>query len=291
VPYFHVVFTLPEALNPLCLYRPGVLYHLLFQTAWSVLSSFAHDPKWLGAQPGMISVLHTWGQTLSLHPHLHCIVPGGGLTKAGHWKMAKSKGKYLFSVKAMSKVFRGRYLAALKELLPEEVDQELLDKLYKHHWVVYAKRPFTGPSSVVEYLGRYTHKIAISNHRIKNVADHRVTFSYKDYRCSAQKKEMTLDATEFIRRFSLHILPKGLVRIRHYGIVSSTSKKQSALKIKQQLPAPKPLLKTRPTPQPYNPKECPHCKSHSMHTLLNLHHRGPPQNYLDYAADLLYLLI
>ena len=133
----------------------------------------------------MIAILHTWGQTLSLHPHLHCIVPGGGLTKQGKWKTAKTNGKYLFSVKAMSKVFRGRFIALLKERLPEQMHLEFVNELYKKDWVVFAKRPFNGPQSVIEYLGRYTHKIAISNHRIKNISDGRVTFSYKDYRAAA----------------------------------------------------------------------------------------------------------
>src|SRR5215210_497627 len=141
VPYFHVVFTLPDTLNQLCLYKPEILYSLLFQTVWSVFNSFGHDPKWLGAQTGMISILHTWGQTLSLHPHLHCIVPAGGLSKAGKWKGARTNGKYLFSVKAMSKVFRGRFIGALKEQLPDQINVELLNRLYKHNWVVYAKRP------------------------------------------------------------------------------------------------------------------------------------------------------
>jgi hypothetical protein len=170
---------------------------------------------------------------MTLHPHLHCIVPGGGLTKQEKWKQAKSKGKYLFNVKAMSTVFRGRFIAGLKEQLPKELNPELLSKLYKHKWVVYAKRPFTGPESVVEYLGRYTHKIAISNHRIISHENDRVTFSYKDYKQGSVKKEMTLDAREFIRRFSMHILPKGFVRIRHYGIVSSSSKHVSSVMIKE----------------------------------------------------------
>jgi hypothetical protein len=273
------------------MHQPAVLYNLLFKTAWSVIESFGKDAKWLGAQTGMISILHTWGQTLTLHPHLHCIVPGGGLTKAGRWKMARSKGKYLFNVKAMSKTFRGRYIAALKEQLPLEMTPQLLHALYKHNWVVYAKRPFTGPASVIEYLGRYTHKIAISNHRIKHADDNHVTFAYKDYRHGSIKKEMTLEGVEFIRRYSLHILPKGFVRIRHYGIVSSTSKKRSAICIKQQLPPPKPFIKLRPQPKAYNPNQCPCCKEETMHTLLQFDRRGPPQRCIELAADLLYTLI
>jgi len=291
VPYFHVVFTLPDTLNQLCIHQPAILYNLLFKTAWSVIESFGHDAKWLGAQTGMISILHTWGQTLTLHPHLHCIVPGGGLTKAGKWKMAKSKGKYLFNVKAMSKTFRGRYIAALKELLPDAIKPPLLNALYKHNWVVYAKQPFTGPQSVIEYLGRYTHKIAISNHRIKHADNTSVTFAYKDYRHGSVKKEMTLKGVEFIRRYALHILPKGLVRIRHYGILSSTTKTHSAICIKEQLPPAKPLVKLRPQPKEYNPNQCPRCKEETMHTLLQFNRRGPPARCIEIAADLLYILI
>lgn len=290
VPYFHVVFTLPDTLNQLCMHKPAVLYNLLFKTAWSVINSFGNDPKWLGAQPGMISILHTWGQTLTLHPHLHCIVPGGGLTKAGNWKTAKSDGKYLFNVKAMSKTFRGRYIAELKQLLPEEMTPQLLNALYKHNWVVFAKQPFTGPQSVVEYLGRYTHKIAISNHRLKQVDDSHVTFSYKDYKHGSAKKEMVLDAGGFIRRYALHILPKGLVRIRHYGILSSTSKTRSAIIIKNQLPPAKPLVNTRPVLTPYNLMQCPCCKQPTMHRLISFK-RGPPPNCMAQAADLLYVII
>ena len=236
------------------MHKPVVLYNLLFKTAWSVINSFGHDHKWLGAQAGMIVILHTWGQTLTLHPHLHCIVPGGGLTKAGKWKMAKSKGKYLFQVKAMSTVYRGRFIAALKEQLPDEMTPQLVNALYKHNWVVYAKQPFTGPQSVVEYPGRYTHKIAISNHRLKQVNDKQVTFSYKDYKHGSVKKEMTLTAGEVIRRYAMHILPKGLVRIRHFGILSSTGKLKAAVIIKAQLPAvAKPLASIRPVLQDYNP--------------------------------------
>jgi hypothetical protein len=289
VPYFHVVFTLPDTLNKLCLYKPKILYDLLFKTSWSVLNSFGHDYKWLGAQTGMICILHTWGQTLTLHPHLHCIVPGGGLTKAGKWKMAKSDGKYLFNVKAMSKTFRGRFVDALKEQLPQEMTKALINALYKHNWVVYAKQPFTGPQSVVEYLGRYTHKIAISNHRIQNIEDGKVIFSYKDYKQGSIKKSMPLDSLEFIRRFSLHILPKGFVRIRHYGICSSSSKIKSALTIKAQLPMQmaKPFETTKAAPVPYNPNQCPCCKKETMETLMRFNRRGPPVNWKEMAADLL----
>lgn len=287
VPYFHVVFTLPDTLNKLCMHQPKIMYDTLFSTAWSVLKSFGNDHKWLGAQAGMISILHTWGQTLTLHPHLHCIVPGGGLTKAGNWKTARSDGKYLFNVKAMSIAFRGKFIAALKKQLPQEMSKPFMDALYKHHWVLYAKRPFTGPQSVIEYLGRYTHKIAISNHRIKNVDANTVTFSYKDYKHGSVNKEMVLDVLEFIRRYSMHILPKGLVRIRHYGILSSTAKKAAAIVIKQQLPEEVKPIVTKPAAEPYNPKQCPCCKKETMETVMRFKGRGPPAEWEQMATALL----
>lgn len=287
VHYFHVVFTLPDTLNQLCLHKDKEVYNILFQSAWHVIDTFGHDHKWLGAQTGMIAILHTWGQTMTLHPHLHCIVAGGGLSKQGKWKQAKSDGKYLFNVKAMSKVFRGKFIALLKERLFAEMTPELVSALYKNDWVVYAKRPFAGPESVVEYLGRYTHKIAISNHRIKNVEDAKVTFSYKDYRQGAATKEMTLDALEFIRRFAMHILPKGFVRIRHYGIVSSTSKMACAVVIKEQLPPPAEVKNAKPKREMYNPLQCPCCKKETMLTLLRFNRRGPPVDWKEEAKRIL----
>ena len=204
--------------------------------------------------------------------------------------MAKSDGKYLFNVKAMGNTFRGRFIAALKEQLPKEMTKELVNRLYKHNWVVYAKSPFTGPQSVVEYLGRYTHKIAISNHRIQNIEDGKVSFSYKDYKHGSIKKQMTLDGLEFLRRFSLHILPKGFVRIRHYGICSSSSKIKSALLIKAQLPPSAEQLfraTTKAAPVAYNSRQCPCCKKETMETLMRFNRRGPPANWKERAAILL----
>jgi Putative transposase/Transposase zinc-binding domain len=287
VPYFHVVFTLPDLLNTLCLHRSKILYGILFKTVWSVLLSFGDDQKWLGARTGMIAILHTWGQTLSLHPHLHCIVPGGGLTPQGKWRTAKSQGKYLFPVKAMSKVFRARFIAALKKELPDKIDNALVTELYKKDWVIYAKRPFNGPESVIEYLGRYTHKIAISNHRLKHIADSKVTFSYKDYRQNGNKKEMTLDASEFIRRFALHILPRAFVRMRHYGILSNTAKAKCAIQVKAQLPGITIQKTNKPLAEVYNPKRCPCCQQDTMLTILHFSRRGPPKNWTELAQNVL----
>ena len=185
----------------------------------------------------------------------------------------------------MSKVFRGRFIAALKEQLPQYMPAALINELYKNEWVVFAKRPFNGPESVIEYLGRYTHKIAISNHRIKNIREGGVSFSYKDYRSAAATKEMTLDPLEFTRRFALHILPKGFVRIRHYGILSSTSKAASAVVIKDQLPAIQTAIVGRQ--ELYNPLQCPCCKKDSMQTILRFTRRGPPPGWKQLAATIL----
>lgn len=279
--YFHVVFTLPEALNKLCLYQPALLYKILFDVAWGVVRDFAHHKKRLGADTGMITILHTWGQNLSLHPHLHCIVPGGGVTSAGKWKPARSNGKFLFPVKAMSQVFRARFVATLRRQF-NGLEQSFYNKLFNTPWVVYAKRPFGSPKHVIEYLGRYTHKVAISNHRIVDIQNNQVTFRYKDYRDESKVKDMTLHTIEFIRRFSQHILPKGFMRIRHYGILSSSRKLHVLPLLHQQLeshyeyPEHK-LWKVISTERlGYNPDACPACQQLSMVTLFTFDRRGPP---------------
>jgi hypothetical protein len=254
------------------------VYNLLFSTAWCTLLSFAAEEKYLGGTTGMISILHTWGQSLSLHPHLHCIIPAGGISKAGHWKTTRSNGRFLFPVKALSKVFRARYVADLRKCLPAQ-SPAFFNSLFSSHWVVYAKRPFGGPIQVIEYLSRYTHKIAISNNRLTNISNDTVSFNYKDYRQQGHKKEMTLQATEFIRRFAQHILPKGFVRIRHYGILSSTTKQTALPIIKEQLrnkhqpEEPPPSL--LPVPKTKEHK-CPCCKKGNMQQVMDFDFRGPP---------------
>jgi len=275
VPYFHVVFTLHDILNQLVLFKPKAVYNSLFDAAWNTIKVFANDPKHLGAQTGMIAVLHTWGQNLSLHPHLHCIVPGGGLSDAGFWKYARNNGKYLFPVKAMSMVFRAKYAAALRMKIPD-IDKKFMHSLFDQQWVVYAKRPFGNPHQIIEYLGRYTHKIAISNHRILNIDQHCVTFYYKDYRKGAKKLEMTLPIDEFIRRFAMHILPKAFVRIRHYGILSSSTKHLKIPHIKQLLDYLESPFEKYFKTDIFNSNYCPNCKTESMITVEIFHKRGPP---------------
>lgn len=274
VPYFHVVFTLPDTLDQLAMYRPRAVYDSLFEAAGKTVDCFAKDPKHLGAKTGMIAILHTWGQTLTLHPHLHCIVPGGGLTKNGRWKAARSKSKYLFPVKAMSKVFRAKYVKALKSRIQPE--KELLGTLFQKEWVVYAKRPFGHPKAVLEYLGRYTHKVAISNHRILDIGPAKAVFAYKDYRLGAKKLEMSLDNIEFIRRFSMHILPKGLVRIRHFGVLGSSAKQITVSLVHRELGV-APLPVDPRALAEYNPRYCPCCQKETMVSIQRLPKRGPPR--------------
>ena len=210
--YFHTVFTIPESLNHYCLHYPKELYNILFKSSKDTLECFGKDDKYLGASIGCIGVLHTWGQKMDLHPHIHYIVPAGGVDHSGNWRHTRSNGKYLFPVKAMSTVFRGKFVALLKKFLQSKdmtFSDGMREEMYRKAWVVYAKRPFGGASQVIEYLGRYTHKIAISNHRIQRIDNGKVAFGYKDYGDGCKVKTLTLASTEFLRRFCLHILPKG----------------------------------------------------------------------------------
>jgi hypothetical protein len=297
VSYFHVVFTLPSELNGLCMLYPSMMYAALFDATWDTINTFAKDEKHLGATTGMISILHTWGQQLTLHPHLHCIIPAGGLTNQGKWKHCKTNGNYLFPVRALSKVFRAKYFhhvrkrVALHNLKEEKqiiLPKDVINQCFKKEWVVYAKKPFSGVSSVVEYLGRYTHKIDISNHRITNIdnSNQTITFKYKDYKENGKKKQLTLNSMEFIRRFSLHILPKRFVRIRHYGILSSTAKQLAIPIIRKQFENKK--MKNKITKaQPFNPLFCKCCNKQTMIRLMNFDQRGPPPNWRVRNAQLL----
>jgi len=240
VPYFHVVFTLPHELNGLCLHNPRFMYNLLFEAAWYVLKTFANDPKWLGAQSAATMVLHTWGQNLQLHPHVHCIVPSGGLRKDGQWQNPKKgDSNFLYPILAMNKVYRAYFLKQLKVALengllslPDDFPfdksyNSWKNKLYKKEWVVYTKPPFSKPENVVNYLARYSHRIAISNQRIIDLTDKEVSFRYKDYRDGAKKKTMTLQGKVFLQRFCLHIVPERFRKIRHFGFLSNSVKTKS----------------------------------------------------------------
>jgi hypothetical protein len=237
VPYVHVVFSLPHALLPLT-YRNGArLYTWLFQTSAATLREVAADPRHLGAEIGVLSILHTWGQTLVRHPHVHCVVPAGGFSPDHqHWIRPKYAGFFL-PVKVLSRVFRGKFVAALRRAYSrDQLDlaggtedlrnparwHAFIDALFQTDWVVYAKPAFGGASAVLRYLGRYTHRVAISNHRLLAFDGHRVTFQWKDYAHENRSSTMTLSAMEFLRRFVQHILPRGFVRIRQSGFLANT---------------------------------------------------------------------
>lgn len=218
VPYFHVVFTVPDTLNRTFMEKSREMYSLLFKAASETILELCSDKKYLGANPGITAILHTWGQNLCYHPHLHCVVTGGGLTDIDKW--IKSGKKFFIPVKVLSRKFKGKFLALLKQIAPET----FFTSLYQKDWVVYCKPPFGNTFAVISYLGRYTHRVAISNNRIISASKHSVTFKWRDYRDGGKNKIMTLSCEEFIRRFLMHILPSGFRKIRHYGILAARDK-------------------------------------------------------------------
>lgn len=233
VGYFHVVFTIPDLVNPIAYQNPEVVYTILFKAAAETLAELAADPKYLGAQIGFTEILHTWGQNLVHHPHVHVIVPGGGLNSLSKWVHARKK--FFIPVKVLSRKFRGKFLYYLKQAelgfygsISDLNDpgkwNDLISALYQKEWIVFCKPPFKNAGCVVEYLGRYTHRVAISNNRIVKLEDGVVTFKWRDYKDDSKQKEMNLSADEFIRRFLIHVLPDRFTRIRHYGLLSPRNK-------------------------------------------------------------------
>jgi Putative transposase/Transposase zinc-binding domain len=239
-PYFHVVFTLPEPIAAIAYQNKGVVYGILFRATAETLSTIAADPEHLGAEIGFFAVLHSWGQNLLFHPHLHCVVPGGGIAPDGS-RWISCRPRFFLPVRVLSCLFRRLFLTYLEEafdagklkffssleaLRDPEVFLRHLDPVRDVKWVVYAKAPFAGPQQVVDYVGRYTHRVAISNHRILEIEDGQVKFQWRDYRDHNQQKIMTLSAEEFIRRFLLHVLPSGFHRIRYYGFLGNRYRKE-----------------------------------------------------------------
>lgn len=239
IQYFHVVFTIPDELNPIALRNQKVIYNTLFQSVSEALMEIARDRKHLGAEIGFISILHTWGQNLMDHPHIHCIVTGGGLSNNGS-RWVSCKKKFFLPVKVLSRLFRGKFLDYLKRnydsaelkfpggiahLQETKAFGEFLKSLYNHEWVVYCKPPFRDAEGVLQYLGRYTHRVAISNDRIITIEDGKVSFQWRDYSDCSRNKVMTLNAFEFIRRFLLHVLPERFVKIRYYGLWGNRNRK------------------------------------------------------------------
>ena len=249
--YYHIVFTVPHELNAWMRFNEKWFYDLLFDSAWQTIATFGQDGQYLGATPGMIAILHTWGQQLNYHVHLHCIVAGGGITREQKWCLPKrTSGKFLFPQSAMSVVYRGIFLSKLSAAIgskkrvtlqtpPDTMAiADIIKLLYQKKWVVDARIPFGGPAQVVEYLGRYTHKVAISNQRLIKIEDGEVHFNYKDYRDGATTKQMCLKGEEFIRRWLQHMLPARFVKIRHYGFLSNRDKTKKLKQIAQQIDFP-----------------------------------------------------
>ncbi len=260
-PYYHLVFTLPHALNPLIQGNSHCLYDLLFKAASETLLTFGRDRRWVGGEIGITLVLHTWGQNLGQHVHVHGLVTGGGLTSDGQkWRSAQKR--FLFPVKALSKVFRAKYLELLahagrqgklrfggstQPLADRLVFAAFIANLKSSDWIVYAKAPFAGPRQVVAYLGRYTHRVAISNERVLGLENGKVRFRWRDYRDRSTIKVMQLDAAEFIRRFLLHILPHGFMRIRHYGLFANRHRKAKLARCRALLRQPEPDVRPKET--------------------------------------------
>ena len=283
--YHHVVFTLPQALGPLALQNPRLLYRLLFHTAWDTVQQLAVDPRYLGGQVGLLAVLHTWGQTLCHHPHLHCVVSGGGLacTQDGQlqqpheWRACRPG--FFLPVRVLSRLFRGKFLAGVRAayaagrlglhgrlatLANPAAFTAWLTPLYEQEWVVYAKPPAAGPEVVLKYLARYVYGVAISNFRLVDLADGKVTFRYKDYADANRERHLTLSADEFIRRFLQHVLPKGFTKVRHYGLLANRYR-EPQLEICRRLlfvvtvVTPPPSATTPPLAAAPQPRRCPVC--------------------------------
>jgi len=254
VGYYHLVFSVPHALVPLIWQNKKRLFKLLFEASAATLLEVAGDPKHLGAEVGFLSVLHTWGQTLQRHPHVHCVVPGGGLSR-DHQRWIRSRSRFFLPVKVLSRVFRGKFVAGLRRafrqkklafhgsclpLSNQKTFDAFLRTLFREEWVVYAKPPFGDPEYVLHYLARYTHRVAISNHRILDITDTHVTFRWKDYAHHNQQRTMTLSHEEFLRRFLEHVLPRGFPRIRYFGFLANRRRGQFLPLCRTLLSAPPP---------------------------------------------------
>ena len=241
IKYYHIVFTIPSEIYNITLQNQVKMYKILFKASSETLQMLAKDTKYLGAEIGFFSILHTWGQNLMYHPHVHIVVTGGGLTEINTWK--EKEEDFFIPVKVMSRVFRGKFLDYMRKeklefygnnkyLENPAIYDELIQNLYKKEWVVYCKEPFKNAECVIQYLGRYTHRVAISNERIVKIEGETVTFKWRDYKDNNKMKEMTISIQEFIRRFLLHILPPNFMKIRYYGILGNKSKKKKLLKCK-----------------------------------------------------------
>jgi hypothetical protein len=290
VPYFHVVFTLPESIGGMALQNAREIYGILFRAASETLLTIAADPRRLGAAIGFLAVLHTWGQNLHLHPHLHCVVPGGGMAPDRTSWVGCRKQSFFLPVHVLGVRFRNVFLTYLRKafqlgqlhfhgelagLATPAPFEALCRRAQRKKWVVHSKPPFGGPQQVLKYLARYTHRVAISNSRIVSIRGGRVTFLWKDYASGNQTRVMTLDAVEFIRRFLLHILPPGLVRIRHFGFLANRARGQKLALCRVLLGAKTPSLER--VVEPREPRPCPLCKTGHLIPIAIVPPARPPQ--------------
>jgi hypothetical protein len=306
IQYFHVVFTIPSELNPLVIMNQKVMYNILFRSVSETLLELSMNPRHLGARTGFIGILHTWGQNLMDHPHIHCVVPGGGLSHDGSRWVSCRKG-FFIPVRVMSLLFRGKFLDYLKDsfesgdlifpggichLRDPHVFEVFRGQFYHKKWVVYCKPPFDGAEGVFKYLGRYTHKIAISNNRIIEVHNGNVSFRWRDYADGDKQKTMTVKADEFIRRFLLHVLPNRYVRIRHFGLLANRSRKENIALCRELIGSCKTVTKEKEKPESWQDQLlricgidvtiCPVCKKGTIlmvELLIPFRCNGPPQGY------------
>ena len=269
IKHYHVIFTVPHCLNDVCLWNDKLYYNLLFKSVWETLRSFGYTHY--GVENGAIAVLHTWGQNLSLHPHIHCIVPAAGFSIKGKWKRIGKNNRYLYPVHQLSAVFKGKFLDGLKRKLKKISHlgfEQHIEKAFQTKWVVYCEAPLSQVKQVIGYLGQYTHRIAISNQRIKSIEDEKVHFYAKDYRDNATQKLVELQGVEFLRRFVQHVLPKGFVRIRRYGIYNATTKRNLDLKFAAEKTDFDKLMEGKHSKIEFSEIQhnycCPHCKTGRM---------------------------
>ena len=281
--YFHLVFTVPEGLNSICLLDSRKFYNTLFSCVWQTLRIMGYTHY--GSETGALAILHTWGQNLSLHPHIHCLVPATGITLAGNMRKISKKGRYLYPVKKLSIDFRSHMMKQVKRQLIVKNKlsryQSIIDKAWVKEWVVFCEPSFAGALRVIKYLGQYTHRVAISNHRLQDIDDKNVSFLYKDYRDGSKGKLTRMPGVGFLRRFSMHILPKGFVKIRYYGILSNRFGKQTAMyRTSKAKPEKESVQQRIQRLTGFDVYKCPYCKKGHMHTIEELPRIRSPMRFL-----------